>query len=138
MIRYQSTVEGIEPAQLVGFFQGWPSPPTPETHRRILESSDEIELAVDEETSNVVGFVTVVTDRVLAAYIPLLEVLPEYQGRGIGQQLVATVLERLRDLYMVDVVCDAEVLPFYEKVGFHPGRSAMLRRWSRQSGVESL
>ena len=93
-------------------------------------------LAVDETTAKVVGFITAVTDRVLAAYIPLLEVLPTHRGRGIGGELVTRMVQRLDDLYMVDVVCDASVLPFYERLGFQGGTSAMMRRWSKQSGVE--
>ena len=58
--------------------------------------------------TSVVGFVTAVSDGVLSAYIPLLEVLPEYQDRGIGSELMRRILEQLDDLYMVDVLCDAE------------------------------
>ena len=35
-----------------------------------------------DDAGRVVGFVTAISDGVLSAYIPLLEVLPEYQGAG--------------------------------------------------------
>ncbi len=88
MISYTDSLTGIEATNLRGFFVGWPNPPSPETHLRLLQNSDHIVLAVDEETGNAVGFITAISDGVLSAYIPCLEVLPAYRGRGIGQELV--------------------------------------------------
>ena len=78
----------ILPHQLQDFFVGWPNPPSPEKHRELLGKSDFCLLAIDETTTMVVGFITAITDHVLSAYIPLLEVLPSYQGQGIGTELV--------------------------------------------------
>ncbi|MBZ0266941.1 GNAT family N-acetyltransferase [bacterium] len=135
MIRYVEDSTGITPEQLTGFFEGWPKPPSPATHREILRRSDAIVLAVDEHRGDVVGFVTAITDGVLAAYIPLVEVLPAYRGRGIGRELVRRVVDHLGGLYMIDVVCDPDVVPFYEGMGFRGGSAAMLRRFDRQAGV---
>ena len=82
----------------------------------------------------VVGFVTAISDGVLSAYLPLLEVLPDFRGRGIGRELVKRMLERLEHCYMVDVVCDEGVLPFYEALGLRAGHAAMHRNYARQSG----
>ena len=109
MIVYRESTDGVRPAHLAGFFVGWPNPPSPETHLRILDHSDAIVLAVDEETSRVVGFITAITDHVVAAYIPHLEVLPPYQGQGIGRALVERMVRRLKDLYMIDLLCDPDV-----------------------------
>ena len=133
-IRYVDTVEGIGPGQLDGFFEGWPDPPSPETHLRLLEHSDHVVLAVDGDSGNVVGFVTAISDHVLSAYIPLLEVLPEYRGRGIGSELVRRMLDRLSDLYMVDLLCDVDLQPFYASLGMHPATGMMVRNAERQSG----
>src|SRR6266516_4620599 len=105
MIGYRDSVKGIEACRLEGFFVGWPEPPSPETHRRLLGRSDHVVLALDEETGRVVGFVTAISDGVLSAYIPHLEVLPAYQGRGIGSELVRRMLERLSGLYGIDLCC---------------------------------
>ena len=69
-----------------------------------------------DETGTLVGFITAITDGVFAAYIPLLEVLPRFQGQGIGQTLVRRMLTRLQDCYMIDVVCDDDVVTFYEQL----------------------
>jgi len=134
-IQYAVSAEGLTPERLRGFFEGWPDPPSPETHLRLLANSDEVVLAVDAETGAVVGFVTAVTDRVLSAYVPLLEVLPAYRGLGSGGELVRRMLDRLGDLYMVDLTCDPGLRPFYAGLGLRPSTGMMLRRYDRQSGA---
>ncbi len=119
---------------LPGFFVDWPDPPSPETHLRILAGSDYVELAIDSATGQVVGFITAISDGVLSAYIPLLEVLPEYQGQGIGTELVRRLLDRLSHLYMIDLLCDPEVQPFYARLGMHQSTGMLLRNYANQSG----
>lgn len=135
MIVYRDTAENVEASQLTGFFVGWPHPPAPATHLRLLRQSDAVVLAWDDESRRVVGFVTALTDGVLSAYIPLLEVLPPFQRRGIGRELVRRVLARLGDCYMIDAVCDRELLPFYSAVGFAPSAAVSRRDYARQSGA---
>jgi ribosomal protein S18 acetylase RimI-like enzyme len=112
MIHYTDSIEGITPGNLHGFFVGWPNPPSPQTHLKLLSSSDEIVLAVDSCSGDVVGFITAISDGVLSAYIPLLEVLPEYQQQGIGKTMVKTMLNKLRHLYMIDLLCDPDLRDF--------------------------
>ena len=73
-------------------------------------------LAVDDETENVVGFITAVTDNVLSAYISFLEVLPSYQRVGIGTELMRRMLRKLSGLYTVGLLCDPEVTPLYTRL----------------------
>ncbi len=135
MIHYLESADTITPNQLAGFFDGWPRPPTPQTHLHILRSSDEVALALtDTPEPRVVGFATAITDGVLAAYIPLLEVLPDHRGRGIGSELVRRLLVRLDGLYMIDALCDQDVLPFYTSLGMEPATGASIRVYAHQSG----
>ena len=73
------------------------------------------------------GFVNAISDGVLSAYIPLLEVLPAHRGKGLGRELMERIFVQLQGLYMVDVSCDPEIRPFYESLGMTAGVS-MLRR----------
>ncbi len=134
MINYTVDTSGVTADQLQGFFVNWPDPPTPDTHLRLLHGSDAIELAIDAETGQVVGFATAITDGVLSAYIPLLEVLPGYQGRGIGSELIHHLLKQLEHLYIIDLLCDVDFQPFYEKQGLRPASGMMVRNYARQSG----
>lgn len=134
MITYTTSTNAIHAGQLRGgFFEGWPNPPTPETHLRILRGSFAVVLALDG--AQVIGFITAVSDGVSAAYIPHLEVLPAYRGQGIGLALVRQMLEQLTHLYMVDLVCDANLQPFYEKLGLWRYTAMIWRNYGAQAGA---
>jgi ribosomal protein S18 acetylase RimI-like enzyme len=133
MIIYRDTTEGISPDSLHGFFAGWPNPPSPAVHLALLRGSDRIVLAIEAE--RVVGFVTALTDGVLHGYVSLLEVLPEYRGRGIGSELMRRVLGALSDLYAVDLLCDPELQPFYQRLGLRPAVGMMGRKYEYQAGL---
>jgi len=137
MISYTDSAAGITPEDLRGFFEGWPDPPSPETHLRLLADSDEVMLALDDETGHVVGFINAISDGILSAYIPLIEVLPAYQGRGIGSELAQRMLDKLKDLYMVDLICDPQLQPFYARLGMRPASGMMLRHYDRGRGRET-
>lgn len=134
MIDYLNSADAISPAQLRGFFVGWLNPPSPDTHLHLLLSSHAVVLALDSSSNAVVGFITAITDGVLAAYIPLLEVLPDYQGQGIGSELVRRMLAQLQGIYMIDLLCDPELQPFYARMGMRPTTGMLLRNYARQSG----
>ncbi|WP_433248311.1 GNAT family N-acetyltransferase [Streptosporangium sp. CA-135522] len=117
MIRYTDAVDTIDADRLTGFFVGWPTPASPEQHLAVLRGSYRAVVAVDEETNRVVGFVNMISDGVLTAFVPWLEVLPEYQGRGIGSELMRRVLADTEHLYSVDLLCEAPLQPYYERFG---------------------
>jgi GNAT superfamily N-acetyltransferase len=100
----------------------------PEAHLRLLSGSDYVVLAIDVESGQVIGFVTALTDGVLGGFIPLLEVLPTYQGRGIGQALMTRILDRLGHVPNVFLLCNPDVVPFYERFGMKPIGGMALRR----------
>jgi GNAT superfamily N-acetyltransferase len=125
MIEYREAADGIEPSQLQGFFVDWAVRPSSERHLEILNGSDHVVLALAGE--RVIGFVTAITDGVVSAFIPILEVLPQYQGQGIGSELMRRILGRLESLYMVDLCCDADLEPFYRRFG--------LTVWDRGMGL---
>lgn len=128
MVHYTDDLGDIVAEDLQGFFEGWLHQPTPADHLRILEGSYEVVLALDDESGRVIGFINAVSDGVLSAFIPLLEVLPEYRGRGIGTELGRRMLVKLKDMGAVDVVCDPDIVPFYRRLGMLEGRAMMIRR----------
>lgn len=137
MIWYSESTDDVAAEDLHGFFVGWPNPPTPETHLRMLRGSSHVVLARDgdsERDGQVVGFITAVSDGVLSAYIPLLEVLPRFQNHGIGIELVRRMLDQLSDYYMIDLLCDTELQPYYERFAMRRATGMMLRNYDRQAG----
>jgi GNAT superfamily N-acetyltransferase len=131
---YRDTCDGIREDQLRGFFVGWANPPRPATHLRLLQGSDHVVLALDTDADRVVGFITAIGDGILTAYIPYLEVLPDWQDRGIGTELTRRMLAQLKDLYAVDLLCDPALQPFYARFRMLPVAGMMLRRYELQAG----
>ena len=133
MITYTDSLSDVTSDDLRGgFFVGWPDPPSPVDHYRILAQSAAIVLARTADGA-VIGFITAVSDGISCAYIPHLEVLPAYQGKGIGSELGCRMLAKLQHLYMIDLVCDADVQPFYERLGMRPVVGMVVRNYDRQS-----
>lgn len=134
-IEYTSSLDEVSPEMLTGgFWAGWPNPPDPTTHLKLLRQSQHVIVALDRNAGLVVGFITAISDGVLSAYIPLLEVLGAYQGQGIGAELVQRMLDELRGLYMIDLLCDEDLQPYYERFGMQPATGMLMRNYDRQSG----
>lgn len=135
MIHYQTDLNALESHHLEGFFVGWPKHPSPEVLLQLLQGSSHRVLAREGEGGPVVGFITALSDGVLTAFIPLLEVLPRYQHQGIGSELLRRMLAQLASLYSIDLVCDPDLIPFYENFGLRPYQAMILRHYENQQGA---
>ena len=127
-IEYTTSLDGVAPENLHGFFEGWPSPPSPERHLTVLEGSYRVVLAREQGSPHVVGFVNAISDGVLYAFVPLLEVLPSHRGHGIGSKLVRRLFDELPAFYAVDLMCEPELQPFYERLGMQRAVGMVTRR----------
>jgi len=131
-IVYLSTLDKISELEISGFFVGWPNPPNEEVLMKIFKRSYRVILATDK--NKLVGFINALSDGVLSSYIPLLEVLPEYQGKGIGKELFKRMKKELEHMYMIDLVCDEDLVLYYEKLGMIKSNGAMIRNYKNQNG----
>src|SRR5690349_13396956 len=101
VISYTTDVSSLTEADLAGFFVGWRAPPSAAQHLAVLRGSYRVVLALEE--GRVVGFVNMISDGVLTAFVPWLEVLPSYQGRGIGTELMRRIVAEAAHMYSVDL-----------------------------------
>ena len=127
MIKYIDSVKNINPEMLEGFFEGWKKPHSKENLLRILENSDHIVLAIDTDKNRVVGFITALSDLVQSAFIPLIEVLPDYRKQQIGTNLISRMLEKLKGIPAIDITCDPELQKFYSRFGMKPSAGMIIR-----------
>jgi len=67
-----------------------------------------------------VGYVDTVSNTVTDAYIQDLMVHPDYQGKGIGTELMNRIINYLKEkqIYMISVVFEEKLLGFYNRFGF--------------------
>ncbi|SFR29537.1 Acetyltransferase (GNAT) domain-containing protein [Lentzea waywayandensis] len=115
MISYSTDLSGLTEADLAGFFVGWPTPPSPAQHLAVLRGSYRVVIARSQD--EVAGFVNMISDGVLTAFIPWLEVRPSFQGQGIGTELMRRIVAEAAHLYSVDLTCDDSLRPYYERLG---------------------
>jgi ribosomal protein S18 acetylase RimI-like enzyme len=129
MIQYSDSTANITPEMLHGFFVAWRKPHRPEVHLQILQKSDLVELALETETNRVVGFCNAFSDGIQAAFISMLEVLPDYQHQRIGSELMRRMLKRLQHIPAIDLTCDSEMQAFYKRLGMQPSVGMILRNY---------
>lgn len=127
VIYYTDDLGSVREDMLQGFFVGWPRQPSAGQHLAVLRGSYRAVVAIDDADDRVAGFVNMLSDGVLTAFIPWLEVLPGYQGGGIGGELMRRILEGTDRFYSVDLVCDAALVPYYARFGMAGASSALLR-----------
>jgi ribosomal protein S18 acetylase RimI-like enzyme len=129
MIRYLTDVNDVSPGELEGFFVEWLKPLTVEQHYTILKNSSHVVLGYDTEKSRVIGFINALSDGVNFAFIPMLEVLPEYQKRGIGSELIRIMLKELEHINCIDLTCDEDMQDYYKRFGMLKSHGMVLRRY---------
>lgn len=73
------------------------------------------------EDDRLIGYIDSVSNGVTDAYIQDLMVSPDYQGKGIGTDLMNKMIGYLKEkhIYMISVVYDESLKQFYEHFRFH-------------------
>ncbi len=73
------------------------------------------------DDNKLIGFLDVVSNGVTDAYIQDVMVNPDYQGKGIGTNLMKLAIDKLIEdnIYMISVLFQDSLLPFYKKFGFN-------------------
>lgn len=83
-----------------------------------------------------VGVGRALADGVDCSYICDVAVLPAYQGRGIGREIVASLVERSRGHKKIILYAYPGKEPFYEKLGFKRMLTAMAIFEDQRQAVE--
>ena len=65
-----------------------------------------------------IGMICAMDDGVMNAYVHYLLVRPEYQGKGVGRQLVERMKAQYKDYLRIVVVAYNNEVGFYEHCGF--------------------
>lgn len=83
--------------------------------RRAFENSQVVCFVLDGEC--LIGASRAITDWEYHAMIYDVVVHPDYQARGIGRKIMNALIERL-PVWRILLVCDADRMDFYRKLGF--------------------
>lgn len=117
-IDYKHSVDGITADQLKHVRSEWVHTPSPEINLRSMQNMSAITLALDKDTDEVVGYVCGFTDHTLILYIWDLEVIPDYRGHGVEQEILQAFLDAYGGLYQVNAHPCLENFDLFEGVGF--------------------
>jgi GNAT superfamily N-acetyltransferase len=98
---------------------GWKSTATAEDLAQALHNSWKVVAAYDQD--QLVGFGRIVSDGILYAMIYDLIILPSYQGKGIGKEILERLLAhcKTQGVQHVQLFCAKGKRLFYEKFGFN-------------------
>lgn len=129
MIEYIDTLDGAENYTLEGFCDGWKKPLSTIQLQAVINNSTFKVLAVDADEKKVVGIITALSDQTNWAFISYLEVLPAYQKQRIGNELMQRMLSKLSRINCIDLTCDPEMQPFYERFGMLKSEGMVIRKY---------
>lgn len=94
----------------------WSSADKPDQLLKALENSHTVVTAWDGE--RLVGLGNAISDGFLVVYYPHLLVHPDYQGQGIGTEILRQMQARYSGFHQQAVLADGRAVRFYKKLGF--------------------
>jgi GNAT superfamily N-acetyltransferase len=95
---------------------GWSSAEKPELLLKGLLASHSLITAWDN--AKLIGLGNALSDGFLVVYYSHLLVLPEYQGRGIGRQLMRLLMGRYQGFHQQVLIADGRAAEFFRRCGF--------------------
>ncbi|MDF2987987.1 MAG: acetyltransferase [Eubacterium sp.] len=101
----------------------WTSGNYPGKLKVAMRNSHAVYTAWDNE--RLVGLINSMSDGIMNAYFQYLVVKPDYQGRGIGKQLVSLMLERYETYLRKSLIAYDTAEEFYCKCGFTAGTNTI-------------
>jgi GNAT superfamily N-acetyltransferase len=118
-IQYSDSRRNLPLDTLIDLYRSnhWSSAEKPELLRNALSSSHSLVTAWDGK--ELVGLGNALSDGFMVAYYSHMLVLPGYQGRGIGMQLMQMLLARYQGFHQHILIADGRAIDFYRKCGFN-------------------
>ena len=116
-VRYRST-KSLPRAEVLRLYRSvqWSAARKPDRLVRALRRSHSVVTAWVR--GSLVGLGNALSDGSLVVYYPHMLVLPEFQGRGIGRELMKRLMKRYRGFHQHILIAEATAVSFYRKCGF--------------------
>ena len=110
--------DSLQQEEVVALYRAndWSSADKPEQLLAALRNSHSLVTA--RLDGRLVGLGNAISDGHLVVYYPHLLVHPEFQGQGIGRQMMAALQQRYAGLHMQMLTADGRAILFYESLGF--------------------
>lgn len=110
--------DSLQQDEVVALYRAndWSSADKPEQLLAALRNSHSLVTA--RLDGRLVGLGNAISDGHLVVYYPHLLVHPEFQGQGIGRQMMDALQQRYAGLHMQMLTADGRAISFYENLGF--------------------
>ena len=95
---------------------GWSSAEKPKDLMAALRNSHSLVTARID--GKLVGLGNAISDGHLVVYFPHMLVHPEYQGKGIGKQMMKAMLNKYASFHQLMLTADGKAIEFYKYLGF--------------------
>ena len=134
-VKFKFELDGIDWTKAADLFKRAPlGIRDPNKLRKSCEKSYLVCFAYDED--RLIGMGRAISDGEYQAAIYDLVVLPEYQGKGVGKQLMKQIHSCLPvETIILYAVPGKE--DFYQKLGYHKMRTAMAKKILNEEGFRS-
>jgi ribosomal protein S18 acetylase RimI-like enzyme len=136
-ISLSNSIENVEWPRMKEIYHsvGW-TKHDEEKIKKVFQSSNVVAIAYDED--NIAGFGRALSDGVFNAAIYDVVIDKDYQNKGIGQQIIESLLAQLKNISCVHLVSTAGNEEFYRKAGFRKMKTGMARYLNRTLAEEYL
>jgi ribosomal protein S18 acetylase RimI-like enzyme len=125
-IQYRD-IKKFQPCELQELFLSvqWEAGKHPEKLVVAMENSQTVYSAWDNK--KLIGLINALDDKIMTVYIHFLLVQPEYQGKGVGKELLRMINDKYKEYLRVVLVADRAETGFYQNSGFElaSGTNAM-------------
>lgn len=125
-ISFSHSIENVEWSRMKEIYRsvGWKNHDE-EKIKKIFQTSSVVAIAYDE--NKITGFGRALSDGVFNAAIYDVVIDKDYQNKGIGQQIIESLLAQLKNISCVHLVSTAGNEEFYRKAGFRKMKTGMAR-----------
>lgn len=117
-------VKAWDPDEIVSLYHAggwWKEEYDPGSIPNLILGSFAFAVAVDQKTGHAIGMGRIISDGVSDGYIQDLVVLPAFRKRGIGQEIVETLVSACRNagITWIGLIAEPDTEAFYRPLGFH-------------------
>jgi Acetyltransferases len=97
----------------------WSSGHYPDRLVIAMRNSGSVITAWDDD--KLVGLINALDDGIMTAYVHYLLIHPDYQGEGVGKELVRLIGEEYKDYLRIVLIAYDKEVGFYKHCGFEVG-----------------
>ncbi len=121
VVRLVETWDQDEIVQLYHAGGWWKDEYDPATIPDLIRKSFAFAIAVDSRTGRAVGMGRVISDGISDGYIQDLVVLPACRKKGVGKEIVATLVRKCTEsgITWIGLIAEPDTEEFYLPLGFH-------------------